>query len=154
MMTTETRRSDGATGLGVASLGTGVLGGVLLVTALVGLATVALAALLSGLDGAVGALVGAGIVVAVFAFGCFSLALVARVLPSATLLVALVTYLAQAVVMVLVFVRLSEAARFEDGPGRVWLALGLVAATLAWMTAQLVLTVRQRVPYYDLPGGQ
>ena len=74
-------------------------------------------------------------------------------LPSATLLVAVVTYVTQAVVMVLVFTSLAQSRFFDDGPARVWLALGLALATVAWLTAQLVLTVRQRVPYYDLTGG-
>lgn len=150
-MTTETQPGARASGWGVASLRPSVLGGVFLVTLVVGGVVVALAALVDGRDGALGALVGAGLVTAVLGFGCGTLALVARVMPSATLLVALVTYFFQAVLMVLIAIRLSGTELFEDGPARGWLALGLVAGTLAWMTAQLLLTVRARIPIYDLP---
>ena len=132
----------------------GILGRVAVVAALVGLATVGTGALVDGRDGALGALVGAGLVVGVLALGCGSLAVVARVQPNATLMVALVGYLTQAALLVLVFVRLSETPLFDGGAGRTWLAIGLVSGTLAWLTAQLVLTVRQRVPYYDLTGGE
>jgi ATP synthase protein I len=150
MMTTETRSEVRAGSAGVASAQPRVLLGTAAVTAAVSVAVLLVALLVSGPDGLLGAAVGAATVLVVLSFGCATLAVVARVLPSATLLVALVTYLAQAAVLLLVFVRISEVDVFSDGPGRTWLALGLVAATLAWMTAQLLLTLRARMPYYDL----
>lgn len=154
MMTTATRSDSRVPPVGAETSFAGILGRVLVVTFLAGVAMAALGGLLDGRDGALGAAAGAGIVLGVLAFGCGSLAVVARVQPSATLLVALVSYLVQAVLLLLVFVRLTEVPPFDDGSGRVWLAIGLVAGTLAWLTAQLVLTVRQRIPYYDLTGGQ
>lgn len=154
MMTTEMRGEARAGSAGVASTSPRVLGGTVAITAVVGVVVVVLGALAAGADAATGAAVGAVTVLAVLAFGCVTLAVVARVLPAATLLVALVTYLAQAAVMLLLYVRISEVSTFADGPGRTWLALGLVAATLAWMTAQLLLTVKARTPYYDLTGGE
>ena len=150
MMTTETRPDRRSAGVGVASLGAGVLVGVLVVTSLVAGVATALGAVLSGGEAALGAAVGAAIVIAVFGLGCGSLALVARALPSATLLVALVTYVAQVVAMLVVFVKLADLAVFADGPGRAWLAIGLITATMSWLTAQLLLTMRARVPYFDL----
>lgn len=159
MMTTETRSEARAGSAGVASTEPRVLLGTIAVTAAAGVVASLLGLLASGSDALLGAAVGALTVLLVLTFGCTTLALVARILPSATLLVALVTYLAQAAVLLLVFVRISEIDVFADGPGRRWLALGLVAATLAWMTAQLVLTLRSRQPYFDAlsdhqPGGQ
>jgi hypothetical protein len=149
-MTTE-KHPHPRSGLGALSLRPGVLGGVFVTTVVAGALLVALAGLLDGGDGAVGALVGAGLVVAVLAFGCVNLSLVARVLPAATLPVALGIYFLQAVLLVLVAVRLSRTDLFGDGPARLWLGIGLMAATLTWTTAQLVLTARARIPIYELP---
>jgi ATP synthase protein I len=150
-MTTETHQQTRGSGLGAVSLRPGVLGGVFAATVAVGALMVLLGGVADGRDAAIGALTGSGIVAAVLAFGCGNLALVARLAPGATLLVALVTYLAQAVVLVLVAVRLSGTETFSDGPGRLWLGLGLIAGMLTWMTVQLLLTVRARIPIYDLP---
>jgi len=159
MMTTETRSEVRAGSAGVASTQPRVLLGTVAVTAATSALVLVVALAAGGRDALLGALVGTATVLLVLSFGCATLAVVARVLPAATLLVALVTYLAQAALMLLVFVRISEVDVFSDGPGRTWLALGLVAATLAWMTAQLVLTLRARQPYFDAasdrqPGGQ
>lgn len=150
MMTTETRSEVRAGSAGVASAQPRVLLGTAAVTAAVGVVVVLVAFVASGRDGLLGAAVGSVVVLLVLSFGCATLAVVARVLPSATLLVALVTYLAQAAVLLLVAVRVSEVDVFADGPGRTWLALGLVTATLVWMSGQLLLTLRARMPYYDL----
>lgn len=127
------------------------MSGVLVVSAVVAVVATVSGAVFSGGEGALGAAVGAGIVIAVFSLGCGSLALVARALPSATLLVALVTYVAQVVAMLVVFVKLADLDVFADGPGRAWLAIGLIAATVSWLTAQMIFTMRARVPYFDLP---
>lgn len=115
-----------------------------------GLGCVVMAALLSGTAAAYGALIGAGLVVVVLAFGSFSVNLVSQVMPSASLVVALVTYTLQVVVMALAFVVLSSSDLLDARVDAVWLGATVIVATVAWMLLQTVLTTRLRIPLYDL----
>lgn len=115
-------------------------------------AAVSLAALaLSGSAALAAALVGGLLVVGVFAFGVLTLAWVVRLLPSASLLVALVTYATQLVLVLLVVTALADVEAFSAPAVRGWLAGALVAATVTWVVAHLWLASRQRIPVYDLP---
>ncbi|UFN44305.1 hypothetical protein [Nocardioides okcheonensis] len=122
-------------------------------TAAVGALVVLAAALVHGAEPAAAAAVGAAMVVAVVSFGTVALHLVASVMPRASLLVALVTYLTQLAVVMLVFLAISRGDVFADEQARGWLAASMVLATLVWTTAHLVLTARARTPYFDLPPG-
>jgi ATP synthase protein I len=150
-MTTDAHRKTRDSGLGAVSLRPGVLGGVFLATLGVGAVLVGLAALVGGADAALGALTGAGLVAAVLAFGTVSLSMIARVMPAASLMAALMTYLVQVLLLLLVAIRLSETTAFGDGPGRTWLGIGIALGTVAWAAAQVVLTARARIPIYELP---
>lgn len=109
-------------------------------------------ALTGGSAAAYGALVGAAIALVVFAVGSFSVDLVARLVPSMSLMVAMLTYTLQVVAMALVFVGLSRSGVLDDTLDRGWLAAGVIAVTVVWLLAQVRLTVRARIPAYDLPG--
>jgi hypothetical protein len=126
--------------------------GPLSVTALVGAALVASAAVLSGFPGAVGALVGAGLVTAVFTFGAVVLGVVTRVSPAASLLVALLTYTLQVVAVGLVYVGLSSGGALDGPVDARWLSAAVIACTLAWTAAHVVATTRSRQLVYDLPS--
>lgn len=124
-----------------------------------GLATVVIALLVAGSDQVRGALVGTALVVTVLAVGAFVVHLVAGMLPTASLLVALLTYTLQLVVLAvaLVLVERSEAA--TDALDREWLAAAVIAATAAWLVGQIWFTARARIPVYELarcpgPGGE
>ncbi|WP_248581008.1 hypothetical protein [Nocardioides sp. InS609-2] len=110
-------------------------------------------ALASGSTAAYGALTGAGIALVVFMIGSFSVDAVARVMPSASLLVAMLTYTLQVVVMALVFVALSRSGLLDDTLDRRWLAAGVIAVTVTWLVGQVWLTARARIPVYDLPAS-
>jgi ATP synthase protein I len=126
--------------------------GPLSVTASVGLLLVALAAVLTGPSGAVGALIGTAMVCVVFAFGAVVLGVVAFVAPAASLLVALLTYTLQVVLVGLVYVGLSSGGALEGPVDERWLSGAVIAATLAWTVAQIVVTMRGRQLVYDLPS--
>lgn len=128
--------------------------GPLSVTAALGAVVVAAAALVSGESGALGALLGTVLVASVFAFGAVVVGAVALVSPAASLLVALLTYTLQVVVVGVVYVVLSSGGALDGPVDARWLSAAVIAATLAWTTAQIVVTVRSRQPVYDLPSPE
>lgn len=105
----------------------------------------------TGTDAALAAAAGGLLVVGVFAFGVLTLAWVVRLLPSASLLVALVTYATQLALVLLVVTALGDTEPFAAPAVRAWLAGALVAATVTWVVAHLWFASRQRIPVYDLP---
>jgi ATP synthase protein I len=119
-------------------------------TSLAGVVLVALAAVVHGAEAAA---VGAGLVVLVVSFGTLSLHVVASAMPTASLLVALVTYTTQLAIVLLVFLAITRGDAFSGDQARGWLAAGMVLATVVWTVAHLVLTARERAPYFDLPPG-
>lgn len=118
---------------------------------LAGSLVILVAALTGGGAAAKIALIGTAIAVGVFAFGAFVVHLAAAILPSAALLVALMTYACQLVLVFAIFISLSRTGGPADGPQRGWLAVAVIACTLAWLVVQLVATTRQRILLYDLP---
>lgn len=143
-MTTATQHSTGRPGARVLMGAAAVALGAGLALSLVG-------ALASGSTAAYGALVGTVLAVGVFALGAFSVNLVAGVMPSASLLVAMLTYTLQVVLMALVLVALSSSGALDDGLDRGWLAGAVITVTLVWLLCQIVLVTRARIPAYDVP---
>ncbi|NPC98450.1 hypothetical protein [Nocardioides sp. zg-DK7169] len=122
-------------------------------TAGLGLVAGAVGGLVSGSAAALGVLVGALIAVLVFAFGSFTVNTVAGLMPAASLLFALLTYALQVLLLLVALVAIERAGLVEDTLDRVWLVGGIIGGTLVWMVAQVVWTVRARIPVYDLPTG-
>jgi ATP synthase protein I len=80
-------------------------------------------------------------------------------MPSASLLVALMTYALQVVLMGAVAVVLARSGLVGDELSRSWFAGAVIAVTLTWLMVQVWLVGRQRIPVYDLsadvrPGGE
>ena len=92
------------------------------------------------------------LVVGVFFLGAASCASRRGLVPAASLLVALLTYTLQVLVLALVFAALSRSGLLDDASTARWLAGAVIAGTVAWMVAQIVLTARLRLPVYDLPS--
>jgi ATP synthase protein I len=149
-MTTESsatsRRSSLAPGVRVVVRAAGL-------TVLAGAILTGTAAIVHGAEAAAAAAVGAGLVALVVSFGTLSLHVVASAMPTASLLVALVTYATQLAIVLLVFLAITRGGVFSSDVARGWLAASMVVATLVWTTAHLVLTARERAPYFDLPTG-
>ncbi|GAB7004047.1 hypothetical protein JCM18899A_15190 [Nocardioides sp. AN3] len=112
--------------------------------AVVGLAVDGPAALYAGLAAT---LVTAG----VLAGGALFVGVVARVMPVASLLLALLTYACQVMVLTLA---LTAVAGSGDNTVTRWAAGSLIAVTLAWTLAHLLFATRRRIAVYDvtLPG--
>ena len=143
-MTTASKQVRAASGagtlLGAASwaLPVGVL------VALAGLAVAGAPAFGAGLAGAVATTL-------VLAGGALAIDVVARVMPTASLLLALLTYVFQVLVLTVALAAVASAA---GGTVTTWAAAALIAVTLAWTFAHLLLATRRRVAVYDLalPG--
>ena len=120
-------------------------------TLLLGVLAVVLAALVSGTPAAIGAAVGAAMVLVFFGFSALVVNVVASVSPSASLLVALLTYTLQVVLVGLVFVALRRSGDLGTTVDGNWVGGVVIAATVVWLTAQVVCVVRARQPLYDLP---
>ena len=117
-----------------------------------GLVAAAVGGLVSGSAAGLGVLVGALIAVVVFGFGSFTVNAVAGLMPAASLLFALMTYALQVLLVLLALVAIERAGLVEETLDRVWLVGGLIGGTLGWIVAQIVWTMRARIPVYDLPA--
>lgn len=144
MKTTATPRVTRAGGAS-ALLGAG------LVVAALGAAAVLLGALVSGSAAAYGALVGTLLVLAVLGLGSMVVSVIAGVMPTAALLVALLTYTLQVVLMGLLLAVLAESGALGAALDAEWLGGTVIAGTVLWLASQIVLTTRLRIPVYDLP---
>jgi ATP synthase protein I len=144
MMTTESKKDPRASG-------TRVLLDAALAALVLGLGATVAAAFVTGSAGAYGALAGTALVLVVFGFGAVVVNTVAGVMPTASLMVALLTYTLQVVLMGVVFAGLSRSGLLDDTLDRSWLAGVVIGGTFGWLTTQVVLTSRLRIPAYDLP---
>ncbi|MBM9461277.1 hypothetical protein JK386_15355 [Nocardioides sp. zg-536] len=127
----------------------GVLARAALAAGVAGAALVILAALVSGASAAAGAAVGGVLAIAVFAFGAFAVDAVARLLPAASLLFAMLTYTLQVVVMGLAFVALNRSGLLDSEVDRGWLGGAIILGALVWTAVQLRLATTARIPIYD-----
>jgi ATP synthase protein I len=120
------------------------------ITAVLGAATALVGALVAGRPAATGALVGTALVVLVATGGTLVVNAVAGVLPSASLLVALLTYLLQLVLLLLGFVALERSGMLGDTLDRSWVGGAAIGATLVWLATQVAMSAGTRIPTYDL----
>lgn len=127
-------------GLGAATVSVAVLG---LLAALLGL-------VLQGSPQAVGALAGAGLVVAFFCFGAVGVNLVAAWAPRVSLVFALLTYTLQVLLLAAVLVGLARSELVPDTLDPRWLGGTTMVATLVWMAA--LLRGALRAPLTPVPG--
>jgi ATP synthase protein I len=143
------RGTTRGSGVGVLLRGAGA-------TAVLGLLAGVVGWAVAGAPAGLGVVVGVGLVLAVCVGGSLLVNAVAGVMPTASLLVALLTYALQVLVLLLAFLGLERSGLLEDDLARGWVGGGAVAATLAWLVAQVWLTLRSRVPAYDLgpEGGE
>ena len=120
-------------------------------TTVLGLLGALVGALVDDSAAAYGALVGTLLVVGVFGFGTFTVNAVARLMPNAALMFALLTYTLQVLAMGLAFAALSGSGQLDETISRGWLGGTVIVGTLGWLTVQVVLSTSRRIPIYDLP---
>ena len=98
---------------------------------------VLVAALVSGGSAALGAAVGGVIAVGVFAFGAYAVEAVARLMPAASLLFALVTYTCQVAALGLVFIALNGSGLLDDEIDATWLGAAIIAVAALVLAANV-----------------
>lgn len=119
---------------------------------ILGLVAAGLGLLVSGSGAAFGALIAAGLAIGIFVGGALFVYVAARVLPSLSIVVALLTYACQVVIALLVFRGLARTSWLEDGTvSGPWLGLVLAACAILWMAVQVRVAFTTRVPLYDDP---
>ena len=126
----------------------------LLVTTVLGVAAVAVAGMVSGRPGAIGAAAGVLMVCVFFGLGTFVVSAAATVAPSASLPIAMLTYLLQVMLLALAFLALSRSGALEEDVDRIWLGGTVIVGTLLWLCAHIVTTMRSRQLLYDLPSDR
>lgn len=118
------------------------------------LVVVGLAGLLSDSAALYGAACGAFSTVAVMAFGAYVVHVVAKVMPSASLLLALMTYALQLVALTAFMSVVTGSGALGETLSGGWLVAGVSSAVLAWVIAQIWFSARARVLAYDLAAEQ
>lgn len=125
-----------------------------LVAALAAVLLVVVAAIVAGSAAATGAAVGGVIAVGVFAFGALTVDAVARLMPAASLLFALLTYTLQVVVMAFVFIALNGSGLLDDEMDRSWLGGAIIWGAFTWMVVQVRLATTARIPAFETVGDR
>ncbi len=124
-----------------------------LVAAVAAAGLVLVAALVSGRPAALGAAVGGVIAVGVFAFGSFAVEAVSRLMPSVSLLFAMLTYTFQVAAMALVFVALNTSGLLDDELDSGWVGGAIILGAFVWMGVQIALATTARIPAFETPAS-
>lgn len=114
------------------------------------LVLVVAASVIDGRPAVVGAATGGVLTLLVFTLGIAVVGAVARVMPAASMLVALMTYALQLLVLALCVVAIERAGLSDQTLSRGWFAAGVIAVTLLWLVGQVVAATRERIPLYDI----
>lgn len=115
--------------------------------------TAAVGVFVEGRAGVAGALTGGVIALVFFSLGALFLGFAVRISPQHAVLLALLTYTFQVVLAAAAFAVISDSGAVDSTLSAVWVAAGLIAATLGWMVGQIVATMTARIPVYDLDAG-
>lgn len=132
--------------------GAAVLGGTFLLTAAASVGVIGVAAIVSDSEAVTAAAAGSVSTLLVMGFGSYVVHVVARAVPSLSLLVALMTYVLQLVMMIAFFLVLSRSGEFSDAVRSPWLVAGVGVAVLGWVTTQVRLAGKVRTLAYELPA--
>ena len=122
----------------------------LVATLLVGAALAVVGGLTTGTPAVLAVAIGTAMVCGFFGTGAVVLDVVASLAPATSLLVALLTYTLQVVLVGLVFVALNRSGLLDDTVDPRWLGATVIAGTLGWLVAQVVASMRTRIPVYEL----
>lgn len=113
----------------------------------------AVAAVVAGSEGLLGAVVGGVIVLAFFAATPAVLGPVAKATPALSMVFALIFFVTKVVALFALFVVLRRSSG-DSGPlDPESVSITVIATTMAWLGARVVDATRDRTPLYDLPGN-
>jgi ATP synthase protein I len=112
--------------------GRAALGRTMLVLLVLGVLSAAFAALVAGSQAALGVAAGLGVASVTLATGFVVVDLIAGLKPSASLLIAMLTFLLQVVLLGALLAAAARADDLETVVDRGWTAAGVLLAALAW----------------------
>ena len=114
-------------------------------TAVAAAITVALCAVLGGVKGLYGALIGVGIVTVFFGLSVLVVGRAARISPQAMMVAAMVTYVVKIVGLAIVVSTLHGMTAFSDRS----LGLTAIVCILVWCVAQAVVAIKIKMLYVE-----
>ncbi|WP_214106496.1 hypothetical protein [Acrocarpospora catenulata] len=130
-----------------------VLKGAAVPTLLVGLAAIVVAAILAGLPGAYGAMIGLAVVVVFFTVGLVAVAYAGRVSPMMMMTAAVISYLVK-VLLLMVLLKTFETATAFEPRAFGWAAIiGTVVWTAGEMRGFMKLKLLYADPDVKVPGS-
>lgn len=150
-MTTETAPS--APSRKARPYGAAALGAAVLASSAAGVLVAVLGAVFDGSAGLIGGLAGAGVVLLVLASGFALVDLVSSLMPSLSMIFALMTYSFQVLLLAGLLTVLRSADDIDDTLTPAWFAGGVIAVALAWTVCLVWHALHARVPLYDLPAN-
>jgi ATP synthase protein I len=118
-------------------------------TAVAAAVMVAASAAAAGSRGLIGALLGVALVAVFFGISVVAVGRAARVSPQAMMLTAIITYLVKILVLLFLVGQFSDTTAFNT---RVF-GLTAIVCILVWSAAQVVTSMRLKVPYVE-PDGE
>lgn len=127
-----------------------MLRGAMIPTVAVGVLGVIVFALVSGSDGAVGALIGAGLVLLFFGIGQLVLGRAIGKEPVIVLFVAMTLYTVKILLIGGSLLLLDATGTLDGVADKLALAVTTIACALAWSVGQILGATRARIPLYDL----
>lgn len=142
-MTTDTRQDARRAGVSIVARAA-------LAALVCGLLVAATGAVASGGQAALAALIGTLAVVAVLFSGALIVTIVVDLMPTASLMVALMTYTLQMALLGLVLIPLGRSTWADEHLDAPWLAAAVIGGALVWTVCQVVLATRARIPVYDV----
>ena len=120
-----------------------------LTTAAVGVILIILSAVLSGIKGLLGAVLGVALVAVFFGISVLAVGRAARRGPQAMMITALTTYVVKILLLLFFVVRFAGTTAFSS---RLF-GLTALACILAWSASQVVWSIRLKQPYVE-PSGR
>ncbi|HEY8458139.1 MAG TPA: hypothetical protein VIL34_21285 [Actinopolymorphaceae bacterium] len=132
---------------------TPLLSGAIKPTLVVVALAIALSSVLVGSRGAVGAALGAAVVLSFSGAGLLALRLVSRSYPEVVLLVAIGSYFVRVLIFGGLLAVVGSVSGVDQVVDRMATALTIIACVIVWMVGELRAYVRMRLPIYDLDAS-
>ena len=118
------------------------------VTAPAALVMVVLSAILGGVKGLTGSLLGVVLVITFFGISTVAVSRAARHSPQAMMITAITTYLVKIVALLFFVAKFSGTTAFD---GKLF-GLTAIVCVLTWTTAQVLVSARLKIPYVEPDG--
>lgn len=120
------------------------------ITLAVAIAMVAISAGVSGVKGLIGSLIGIGVVAVFFGISVVVVGRAARVNPQVMMIAALGSYIVKFIALAALMIWLSKSTAFS---GRL-LGLTAIVCILTWSAAQVITSMKLKVPYVEPELGR